>query len=124
MESERHDFNRHISKHRCSEKIITSKRLDGIIVKLIDLRQSGVLADSARIPLLEPEFKYKGYRRAEFKDEIFIIQPKSSNEVDDAVDCALQRASGVLGISVEEVKNRCTVNGGLEIGRAPAAVPT
>lgn len=46
----------------------------------------------------------------------------SGANLNDAVDCALQRASGVLGISVEEVKNRCTVNGGLEIGRAPGTV--
>lgn len=46
----------------------------------------------------------------------------SGTNLNDAVDCALQRASDVLGISVEEVKNRCTVNGGLEIGRAPGTV--
>lgn len=46
----------------------------------------------------------------------------SGANLNDAVDCALQRASDVLGISVEEVKNRCTVNGGLEIGRAPGTV--
>ncbi len=46
----------------------------------------------------------------------------SGATLNDAVDCALGRASQVLGIPVEEVKNRCTVNGSLEIGRAPGTV--
>ena len=46
----------------------------------------------------------------------------SGANLNDAVACALARGAEVLGISVEEVKNRCTVNGGLEIGRAPATV--
>lgn len=54
---------------KCSEKIITSKQLDGIIVKLIELQQSDIQVESTRIPLLEQEFKFKGYRRVEFKYE-------------------------------------------------------
>lgn len=36
-----------------------------------------------------------------------------------AVDTAMARAASVLGISVDEVKNRLTISGGLEIGRYP-----
>ena len=43
----------------------------------------------------------------------------SGATLNDAIACALQRGADVLGITVEEVKNRCTVNGALEIGRAP-----
>jgi len=39
-----------------------------------------------------------------------------------AVDGAISRASQVLGISQEEVKNRLTIAGGLEIGRYPGTV--
>ena len=46
----------------------------------------------------------------------------SGANLNDAVACALQRAASTLNISVEEVKNRCTVNGALEIGRAPGMV--
>ena len=46
----------------------------------------------------------------------------SGANLNKAVDCALGRAAALLGISVEEVKNRCTVNGALEIGRAPGTV--
>lgn len=46
----------------------------------------------------------------------------SGANLNDAVDCALGRAAQTLGMSVEEVKNRCTVNGALEIGRAPGTV--
>lgn len=53
----------------CSEKIITSIELEGIILKLIELQQSGIQVVSTRIPLLEQKFKFKGYRRVEFKYE-------------------------------------------------------
>lgn len=43
----------------------------------------------------------------------------TGNNLNQAVDNGLERASEVLGISVEEVKNRATINGGLEIGRYP-----
>lgn len=43
----------------------------------------------------------------------------SGANLNEAVDSAMSRASALLGISVEEVKNRLTVTGGLEIGRAP-----
>ena len=36
-----------------------------------------------------------------------------------AIDNGLERAASVLGLSVPEVKNRTTINGGLEIGRYP-----
>jgi hypothetical protein len=36
-----------------------------------------------------------------------------------AIENGLERAASVLGITVPEVKNRTTINGGLEIGRYP-----
>lgn len=46
----------------------------------------------------------------------------SGANLNDAIDCALKRAAEILEITVEEVKNRCTVNGAIEIGRAPGMV--
>ena len=46
----------------------------------------------------------------------------SGANLNAAIDNALGRAAAVLGITVEEVKNRCTINGALEIGRAPGTV--
>ena len=39
-----------------------------------------------------------------------------------AIDNGLERAAGFLGISVGEVKNRATITGSIEIGRAPGVV--
>ena len=36
-----------------------------------------------------------------------------------AIDCALNRAASLLGMTVPQVMNRLTITGGLEIGRAP-----
>lgn len=42
--------------------------------------------------------------------------------LNDAVDTAIARAAEVLKISPEEVRNRLTVSGGLEIGRYPGTI--
>lgn len=36
-----------------------------------------------------------------------------------AIDCAMNRAASLLGMTVPQVMNRLTITGGLEIGRAP-----
>lgn len=43
-------------------------------------------------------------------------------DLNAAVDSAIARASQVLGISADEIKNRLTIAGGLEIGRYPGTV--
>lgn len=43
-------------------------------------------------------------------------------DLNAAVDCAILRASQVLSILPEEIKNRLTIAGGLEIGRYPGTV--
>lgn len=42
--------------------------------------------------------------------------------LNEGVDAALQRASNFLGMSLEEVKNRATIAGELQIGRYPGTV--
>jgi formamidase len=39
-----------------------------------------------------------------------------------AIDNGLERAARLLGMSVAEVRNRATVNGAIEIGRAPGVI--
>ena len=42
--------------------------------------------------------------------------------LNDAVSCGIERAAAVLGMSLPEVKNRSTIAGAIEIGRAPGVV--
>ena len=39
-----------------------------------------------------------------------------------AIDNGLARAAKLLGMSVNEVKNRCTITGSIDIGRAPGVI--
>ena len=42
--------------------------------------------------------------------------------INEAADNAMQRASQVLQMTLAEVRNRCTITGGVEIGRLPGVV--
>ena len=42
--------------------------------------------------------------------------------INEAADNAMQRASEVLQMTLAEVRNRCTITGGVEIGRLPGVV--
>jgi formamidase len=46
----------------------------------------------------------------------------SGPNLNAATDCGLARAAATLGMSVDEVKNRVTITGGIEIGRHPGVV--
>ena len=43
-------------------------------------------------------------------------------DLNSATDSGLKRAADLLGMSVPEVKNRATITGAIEIGRAPGVV--
>ena len=43
-------------------------------------------------------------------------------DMNAAIDNGLERAAKLLGISVPEVRNRATINGAIEIGRAPGVI--
>lgn len=43
-------------------------------------------------------------------------------DLNAATTCGLQRAADVLGLSVDEVRNRATITGAIEIGRNPGVV--
>jgi hypothetical protein len=42
--------------------------------------------------------------------------------VNEATDNAIQRAGEVLHMTTAQVRNRCTITGGVEIGRLPGVV--
>jgi formamidase len=42
--------------------------------------------------------------------------------LNDAITNGLERAAKLLGMTVAEVRNRATVNGAIEIGRAPGVI--
>lgn len=46
----------------------------------------------------------------------------SGPTINEAADNAIQRAATLLGISQAEVRNRCTISGGVEIARLPGVV--
>ena len=46
----------------------------------------------------------------------------TGGNLNEAIDNGMERASNLLEISIEEIKNRLTIAGGLEIGRAPGTI--
>ena len=46
----------------------------------------------------------------------------TGNGINEAIDCAITRASSLLGIPRDEVRNRATVTGCVEIGRFTGSV--
>jgi len=82
-------------------------------------------------PLAKPfsaEEKAKGERLAERWNlgELEATAPVSvigtAANLNDAIDNGLERAATLLDMTVAEVRNRATVNGAIEIGRAPGVI--
>lgn len=55
----------------------------------------------------------------EYEETAPIAFVGTGENLNQAIDNGLERAAKVLGITIPEVKNRATINGGLEIGRYP-----
>ena len=82
-------------------------------------------------PLAKPfsaSEKAKGQRLAE-KWGVSYIEPLAPISVvgtaanlNDAIENGLERAAKLLKVSVAEIRNRATVNGAIEIGRAPGVI--
>lgn len=64
----------------------------------------------------------KEYGVKEIEESLPLSFVGSGANMNSAIDCALTRAAKLLGMSVSEVKNRTTINGAIEIGRAPGMV--
>lgn len=82
-------------------------------------------------PLARPftaEEKAKGLRLAKqwAVTELEEVAPVSvigtAANLNEAIENGLQRAATLLGMTVAEVRNRATINGGIEIGRAPGVI--
>lgn len=59
----------------------------------------------------------------ELKGEVAPVQFIGTGPtINEAADNAISRAAALLGISQAELRNRCTISGGLEIARLPGAV--
>ncbi len=46
----------------------------------------------------------------------------SGATINEATDCALRRMAALTGYELDEVRNRCTIRGAIEIGRLPGVV--
>ena len=58
----------------------------------------------------------------EIEESLPISVVGTGPDLNSATDNGLERAAGLLGISVPEVKNRATITGAIEIGRHPGVV--
>ncbi|MGM0397212.1 MAG: acetamidase/formamidase family protein [Bacillota bacterium] len=100
-------------------KILKNLKLDGPII--LPLQED--LPHLAK-PITEAE-KNKAWALGEqigireFEETAPISFVGTGENLNIAIDNGLERAASVLGITVPEVKNRTTINGGLEIGRYP-----
>jgi acetamidase/formamidase len=59
---------------------------------------------------------------AEIEESLPISVIGTGPDLNSAVDNGLQRSAALLGMSVPEVKNRATITGAIEIGRAPGVI--
>lgn len=103
-------------------KVIKDMNIDGPILLPIE-EDLPYLAK----PITEKEFE-KGKALGEKWDFIDIESTApisfigTGENLNMAIDNGLSRASNLLRLSVPEIKNRCTINGSIEIGRAPGTV--
>ena len=59
---------------------------------------------------------------AVIEDSLPIAFIGTGANLNDAIDNGMQRAANLLGICFDEVRNRVTISGGIDIGRAPGTV--
>jgi len=62
------------------------------------------------------------YGVAEMVDTAPISVIGTAADLNAAIENGLSRAATLLGMSVAEVRNRATINGAIEIGRAPGVI--
>ncbi|MUV37669.1 Formamidase [Lentibacillus sp. JNUCC-1] len=103
-------------------KVIKGLELDGPI--LLPVEED--LPFSAK-PLTEQEKAAaldvaKGWGMSEVEDSLPVSFVGSGATLNEATDNGLQRAAKLFGISVEEVMNRATITGSIDIGRNPGVV--
>jgi len=64
----------------------------------------------------------KNYGLETIEETLPISVVGTGSDLNAATENGLQRAADLLGLGVDEVRNRATINGGIEIGRHPGVV--
>ena len=119
-----------IAGHTCDVAAITVLRVD--LIKNMKLDGPIILQVPEDVPFLakpltkEESLRAKNlaniYDTAEVEESLPVSFVGTGANLNIAIDNGISRASDFLGMSVDEVKNRITISGGIDIGRAPGVV--
>ncbi|OFO49077.1 acetamidase/formamidase family protein [Nosocomiicoccus sp. HMSC059G07] len=108
-------------------------QLEVSVIKNLKLKGPILLPLEDDLPLVAKPFTSKELEEARALSEEWGMHSKieesyplsfigTGANLNDATDNGIQRASELLGIPIEEVKNRATITGSIDIGRHPGVV--
>lgn len=119
-----------IAGHTLDISAISVLRIE--LIKDLMLKGPVLLPNSEDIPYLAKPLTAKEEGKAKLlADKYGMKEPEKSvplsfvgtgSNLNEAIDNGLKRAAILLNMAVDEVKNRTTVSGAIEIGRAPGVV--
>ncbi|MCL2616182.1 MAG: acetamidase/formamidase family protein [Defluviitaleaceae bacterium] len=118
-----------IAGHTCDVSAICVLRID--LVKNMPIKGPIILPAADDIPYLAKPLTTEEIKRAEtlakahntnIEHSLPISFVGTGANLNNAIESGLNRASNLLDMSVDEVKNRVTISGAIEIGRAPGVV--
>ena len=119
-----------IAGHTCDISALTVLRVE--LIKNLKLDGPIILQVPEDIPFLakpltrEESLKAKAlaasYDAGEVEESLPVSFVGTGANLNCAIDNGICRASRFFGLSIEEVKNRITISGAIEIGRAPGVV--
>jgi formamidase len=102
------------------------------LIKGLNLDGPILLPNKEDLPFLAKEYTADQLKKAEamgeklnfaIQEDLLPIQMIGSGaNLNEAVDCGVDRMAKLLGITPDEVKNWVTLTGGVEIGRLPGTV--
>lgn len=116
-----------IAGHTCDVAALVTLRVE--VIKNLSLEGPIVIPLEEDLPYLAKPIKKDEKRRAKNLSKKWKIEKLeklapisfvgTGGNLNIAIDNSLERGNKVLGLSVEEIKNRVTINGAVEIGRYP-----
>ncbi|MCL1991549.1 MAG: acetamidase/formamidase family protein [Spirochaetes bacterium] len=119
-----------IAGHTCDISAVAVVRVD--LIKNLKLDGPVILQHPDDLPFLAKPLSMEEKRKAdslaasygcgEAEESLPLSFVGTGVNLNLAIDNGISRASGFLGISEDEVKNRVTISGAIEIGRAPGVV--
>jgi formamidase len=119
-----------IAGHTCDVAALATLRVH--VIKNLSIDGPILLPVAEDLPLLARPFSESEYAAAEslavewgvpaVEKTAPVSFIGSGANLNDAIANGLSRAAKALQISLEEIKNRCTINGAIRIGRAPGVV--